>query len=162
MANIMISERELAKLENHVTKQDSMISRLKKSSIAQDSVAVGIGLLEAAGAAGVTGFMRGHFEKNGKTFAVGPVDIELGMGVGLLGLSFWRKGVGKYAGDVRMAGFGILSHYTGQLGRAIGKGTPITSTVIGMLPDHVGWGPTFGPKFVGANDLESALRQAAG
>ncbi len=158
----IISEAGLAKIESTLATKDKTISKLKEKSVVMDAASTGIGLMEAAGAAGITGFIRGHFEKSGKPFAVGPVDIELGLGVGLLGLSFWKGGVGKYASDVRMLGFGILSHYSGQLGRAMGKGQAF-SPVIGMLPDHVGMGPVFGSKFVGAGgDLASALRAAAG
>lgn len=157
-----LSDSGLAKIENTLAAKDKTITKLKEKSVAMDIAGTGVGLLEAAGAAGITGFIRGHFEKSGKPFAIGPVDIELGLGTALMGLSFWKGGVGKYAADVRMLGFGILSHYSGQLGRAMGKGQAF-SPVIGMLPDHVGKGPVFGPNFVGANrDLASALSAAAG
>lgn len=159
MANIMISERELAKIESHVASQKNTIEKLRGSHAG----ATGLNIAEAAGAAALTGFMRGHFERTGKTFALGPVDIELLLGAALVGASFIKKGgLGKYRTDVSMMGMGILSHYAGQMGRAIGKTQQMpTSTVIGMLPDHVGMGPVFNSKFVGA-DLGAALRHAAG
>lgn len=172
MATHMISDRELAKMESAISTRDKKIEKLS----AREVGGAALGLGEAAGAAGIMGFIRGHFEKSGKAFAVGPVDIELAVGVGLFGLSMWKKGVGKYGEDVRMMGLGVLSHYTGQLGRAFGKGQAF-SPIIGMLPDHVGSSyrhSSFGAPFAnrefngpiaGAHargGLDAALRAAAG
>jgi len=160
-----MSPAQVGRLESHVARQETTIANLKKRGKAEQAAGVALQVLEGAGAAGIVGFIRGTVEKSGKPFALGPVDMELAIGGGLV-LAAGFKLFGKYDEHVLNMGVGVLSHYAGQMGRAMGKGQPLTP-VIGMLPDHVGMNPTFvgrgqiGQGGYASSDLAAALAASA-
>jgi hypothetical protein len=164
----MISEAQLAIVQNKLASKDNAIDKLKAQKARERIAGLGFQVGEAfLGALGV-GFVRGKLEKDGKAFALGPVDGELLIAGGLIFAGAMPKWFGKYGEHLLNAGVGVLGHYAGQMGRALGKGQTFTP-VIGMLPDHVGMDPTYvGRSSLGAhrgvgaaNDLASALAASA-
>lgn len=162
-----ISDNQLAIVQSNLSKKDATIDKLKGQKARERIAGLGFQVGEAfLGALGV-GFVRGKLEKDGKVFALGPVDGELLIAGGLIFAGAMPKWFGKYGEHLMNAGIGVLGHYAGQMGRSMGKGVAF-SPVIGMLPDHVGMDPTYvgraamGGRSVGAaNDLASALAASA-
>lgn len=158
-----MSDAQVARLQQHVASKDNQIANLKKKGRLERAGEIAFQVGEGAVAAGLVGFLRGTVEKSGKQFAVGPVDVELLIGVTLVGLSAFRL-FGKLDSHVLNAGCGVLAHYSGQMGRAMGRGTPITSSIVGMLPEYEP--PFVGRRELGAgsfsqSDLAQALAQSA-
>lgn len=157
----MISTREIEKIQDDKARDQKTIANLRSGKEKRSMKKAGFAVLEAAGAAGVVGFIRGTVEKSGRPFAIPgtPIDIEGLTALGLVGSSVFGLW-GKYNDDILNAGLGVLGHYSGQVARGLGAGKPF-SPVIGMLPSHTGVGmlPTFDPTFVGQS-AESELAQA--
>jgi hypothetical protein len=158
----MISDSQLAMVQNHVARQEATISKLKSAKARESAAKTALQVVEAAGTAGAVGFIRGKVEKSGKAFALGPIDGELLVAAALIGAGAVPKVFGKYGEHFVNAGVGVLSHYAGQMGRAAGKGgvgsikgsvIGMNSTYVGMLPEYVGHG--------GVGDLASALAASA-
>lgn len=163
-----IADRQLAIVQSNLARKDDTIDKLKRQKAREQIAGLGFQVGEAfLGALGV-GFVRGKLEKDGKAFALGPVDGELLIAGGLIFAGAMPKWFGKYGEHLLNAGIGVLGHYAGQMGRSMGKGVAF-SPVIGMLPDHVGHDPTYvGRSSLGAhhgvgaaNDLASALAASA-
>lgn len=158
-----MSDAQVSRLQQHVHSKDNQIANLKKKGKLERAGEIAFQVGEGVAAAGLVGFLRGTVEKSGKQFAVGPVDVELLMGAALVGLSAFKL-FGKLDSHVLNMGCGILAHYAGQMGRAMGRGQHLTSSVIGMLPEME-------PPFVGrrelsagtftSRDLAQALAQSA-
>lgn len=148
-----MSDAQVARLQSHVAAKDTQISNLKKKARYEKAAGIAFQVGEGAVGAGLVGFLRGTVEKNGKQFALGPVDVELLLGLGFIGAGAFKL-FGKLDEHIINIGCGILAHYTGQIGRAMGRGQAINSSVIGMLPEHVGYNPTF----VGRNELQAGMR----
>lgn len=164
-----ISDNQLAIVTSNLAKKDSAIEKLKGQKARERIAGLGFQVGEAfLGALGV-GFVRGKLEKDGKAFALGPVDGELLIAGGLIFAGAMPKWFGKYGEHLMNAGIGVLGHYAGQMGRAMGKGVMPSNSIIGMLPDHVGMDPTYvGRAAFGAHhgvgaasDLASALAASA-
>lgn len=158
-----MSETQATRLQAAFAAKEAQIANLKKKGKLERAGEIGFQVIEGVGAAGLVGFLRGTVEKNGKQFAIGPVDVELLIGVALVGASAFKL-FGKLDQHVLNMGCGVLAHYAGQMGRAVGKGMTISSSVVGMLPEYE-------PPFVGrhalgvgsmsSRDLASALAQSA-
>lgn len=165
----MISDRQLSIVQSNIASKDNTIDKLRKQKARERYAGMGFQVGEAFLGALGTGFIRGKLEKDGKTFALGPVDGELLIAGGLIFAGMLPKYFGKYGEHFLNAGVGVLGHYAGQMGRALGKGQKLTP-IIGMLPEHVGMEPTYiGRQQLGvgrvrtsmADDLASALAAAA-
>lgn len=135
-----ISEAGLARIQTHVAGLQNKIARAKANAeLKAGEVKDG---LEVVGAAALMGFVRGKMEKDGKSFVVPgtSIDIELATGLALAGAGL-MDAFGKYDQDAMMAGYGMLAHYMGQVGRTYGK-TGEFSTVagdfVGALPGSMG------------------------
>lgn len=158
-----MSDAQVARLQQHVASKDAQIANLRKKSKLERAGEIAFQVGEGMVGAGLVGFLRGTVEKNGKQFALGPVDVELLIGATLVGLSAFKL-FGKLDSHVLNVGCGVLAHYTGQMGRALGKGQSVTSSVIGMLPEYEP--PFVGRREIGAGsfnqaDLAQALAQSA-
>ena len=166
MATMMISDRQAAMLQDRFARQEGTIDKLKKQKARERVTGMAFQVGEAFLGALGTGFIRGKLEASGKTFALGPVDGELVIAALLIGAGA-TKYFGKYGEHLMNAGVGVLGHYAGQMGRALGSGKQLNGTVIGMLPEHVGNNPTYvgrgmlGQGSVSAADLASALAASA-
>lgn len=118
MANI--SSQGIAKVQNHIASLQNKIAKAKASAeLKAGEVMDG---LEIVGAPTVLGFLRGRMEKDGKTFTIPgtQIDIELAAGLALAGAGL-MDALGEYDQHALMCGYGLLAHYSGQLGRQYGK-----------------------------------------
>ena len=118
-----VTDEAMQELATHNEKQRAKL-RAKSGSASytgakgRKNVLMAVG--EAAGAAGVMGYLRGNAEKKNEPFTFMEMDIELLAGVALVGLPISGLVKGKLpvpAGDLVNIGMGILAHYAGQLGR---------------------------------------------
>lgn len=159
-----MSDAQVSRLQSHVASKDAQISNLKKKSKLERAGEIGFQVGEGVAAAGLVGFLRGTVEKSGKQFAIGPVDVELGLGILLVGAAAFKL-FGKLDSHVLNMGCGILAHYAGQMGRAMGQGKSVTSTVIGLLPEYeppfIGRRELGAGGSIGTQDLAAALAQSA-
>jgi hypothetical protein len=115
-----ISDSNLARLQNAFAKYEN--AAVKAKAIAEQKAGEAKVVAEAAGFAGLLGFLRGMREKDGKDFNIPytTIDIELVTSMGLIGTAMFDL-YGKYDPDALAAGIGALSHYAGQVGRNWGK-----------------------------------------
>lgn len=115
-----ISDAQLARVQSHIAKMETTAARAK--AIAEQKAGEVKVVAEAAGAAGLAGYLRGMQEKKGSAFVVPytTMDIELVAAAALIGTAMFDV-YGKYDPDVLAAGIGLLSHYAGQIGRNWGK-----------------------------------------
>lgn len=119
----IVSDRQLAKYKDTLAKTKSSARRAVAKVKAEHRAGQFIGTMEAVGAAGVVGFLRGKMEKpDGSWFVPGtPIDWELVAGGSLVITGMVGTVLGRYSDDAINAGNGILAHYVGQLGRKMAK-----------------------------------------
>lgn len=131
-----ISNAEIAKVQSGYARLQNYVARVKASAeIKAGEIKDGI---EVVGAPAILGFIRGKMEKEGKTltFPGTQIDIELALGMALAGAGL-MDAFGKYDNDAMMAGYGLLAHYFGQLGRNFGKSGELSLVAgdsVGALP----------------------------
>lgn len=158
----MISTREIEKIQADKARDQRTIENLREGKKKKGLAETGLAVLEAAGAAGVVGFIRGTVEKSGKPFSIPgtPIDIEALTALGLVGSAAFGAWGRRYNDHVLHAGLGVLGHYTGQVARGLGAGKPF-SPVVGMLPAYTGMEQRAFAQapFVG-QDADSELAQA--
>lgn len=127
MAQVQISETQLARLGEQVNQQRALAARLKdqlKSKATQDNAVV---LATAGGAAAGFGYLRGRLEAaNGAWNVPGTtIDYEAVAVVALtslaLGGGLISKSLKRVEAPATHAAAGVLGHYLGQLARKFAK-----------------------------------------
>jgi len=117
MANI--SDQTLATIRNEITslraKASSAMQRARGHSASKTEELKAVG--EATIAAAAVGFMRGKYQKPDGSWDFMGVDIELAIGLLLVGLPLSGIKTGLPNKDLSYAGLGVMSHFAGQVAR---------------------------------------------
>lgn len=133
-----ISDQTLATIRNEVTRlratTASAVQRARGHAAGKTESLKAVG--EATLAAGAVGYMRGKFQKDGGVWEVMGVDIELLIGLALVGIPLSGIKTGLPNRDLENAGIGVLSHFVGQVAR--GYATTKNFRLVAGAPQLIG------------------------
>ncbi len=134
-----LTDSQLAKVQSTVAAAQNRM-QLAKARAEQKAGEVKDGL-EIVGGATLMGYLRGIREKGGNAFTIPgtQIDIELVAGMGLVGAGL-ADVLGKYDNDALMLGYGMLAHYSGQIGRNWGKSGSFSMVAGGGAPFPIAGG----------------------